>query len=37
MHMSQTFDRSTHQPFRLDNRGLNKEFTMKDMMTVDTV
>ena len=25
-----TFDRSTHKPFRLDGRGMNKEITVKD-------
>ena len=25
-----SFDRSLHQPFRLDNKGMNKELTMKD-------
>ena len=28
--LAQSFDRSMHQPFRLDNKGMNREFTMKD-------
>ena len=28
--VTSSFDRSTHQPFRLDNKGLNKEANWKD-------
>ena len=28
--INSSFDRSMHQPFRLDSTGLNKEMTLKD-------
>ena len=28
--VKQSFDRSTHQPFRLDHKGMNKEVTIKE-------
>ena len=30
MTVKSSFDRSTHMPFRLDNKGLNKEATLKE-------
>ena len=28
--IASSFDRSLHHPFRLDNRGMNKEMNMKE-------
>lgn len=28
--MAKSFDRGTHQPFRVDHKGLNKEVNLKD-------
>jgi hypothetical protein len=32
-----SFDRSMHQPFTIDHRGMNKELNQKDMLKKETL